>query len=76
MSEAVTTYHILCHAPDPQAALATMSRRKLGEILAYLESMPPSGIPKLILDVATSEAAARWRADNQDKSGAVGEGNA
>jgi hypothetical protein len=74
MSEAVTTYDILCHAPDPAASIRTMSDRKLSEIIIYL-AQPASGIPGLVLAMAEAEASARWLADQKDRSGAVGEGS-
>lgn len=74
MSEAVTTYDILCHAPDPAAAIRAMSDRKLAEIIIYLAT-PASGIPVLVRDMAEAEASRRWLADNKDRPGAVGEGS-
>lgn len=74
MSEAVTTYDVLCHAPDPAASIRAMSERKLAEIITYLGGHA-SGIPALVLAIAEAEAAQRWLADNQDRAGAVGEGS-
>lgn len=75
MSEAVTTYDILCHAPDLPGALRAMSDRKLAEILDYLGEYH-SGIPAQVATYATAEAADRWQGEQRDKSGAVGAGNA
>lgn len=75
MSEAVTTYDILCHAPDPAAAIRAMSDRKLADLILYLAGHT-SGIPNLLLSFAEAEASARWLADQKDRCGAMGEGNA
>ena len=73
MSDAVTTYDVVCHSVDPAAAIRSMSDGKLHGIILYLGGFS-AGIPALVLAMAEAEAARRWLASNQDRAGAVGEG--
>ena len=79
MSEGTATFDLLCRSVDPAKRLESMSNRKLGVLVTYLSGYS-SGIPSLLLAMASTEATKRWLAETTEKHktddciGAMGEG--
>ena len=67
-------YQAVCTEDDPSAHIARLNDAWLVLLISEL-SYAKSGVPALILGMAEWEAAKRWVRDNEDRAGAMGEGN-